>query len=234
MLESYLQISLLPIVTLFTELWLLTSITFLVDNYLYNTGLWSKYKIAEVKPNEMVKYRSTIKDVLVTQGVMFPIIISYTWYFKDSFITDRSLPSRYKIIFDMTNIMLMTDTWFYFMHRLCHEVPFLYKNVHKKHHEWVNPVTATVIYASHIENVFINIGPLYFIAHAINMNWYTWMLWIHTATLNTSIIHSGYKWVPNKNHDYHHKKRDVAFGSGFGLWDYILGTRVKDKYPHLQ
>ena len=62
--------------------------------------------------------------------------------------------------------IIITDIYFYHAHRICHH-PKLYKHIHKRHHEWIYTTCVASIYASWVENVFVNlssviIGPFLF------------------------------------------------------------------------
>ena len=68
-------------------------------------------------------------------------------------------------------ICILEDAYFYYVHRLTHEVKWFYKWVHYLHHEWTAPVAISVSYMHPIEWILVNmtlvyVGPVIIGAHA--------------------------------------------------------------------
>ena len=49
------------------------------------------------------------------------------------------------LVFSVALFLCFTDTAIYWIHRLEHEIPFLYKYVHKPHHAWFVPTPFTAL-----------------------------------------------------------------------------------------
>jgi sterol desaturase/sphingolipid hydroxylase (fatty acid hydroxylase superfamily) len=115
--------------------------------------------------------------------------------------------------------MVMSELWFYSIHRVCHKFPFLYAVVHEHHHRIEDPHVIHASYQHPLEMVFITmgtcwIGPLLLPGHEITIG-----LQVVLVAVFGNFGHCG---IPNI-HDSHH--RIPAGNYGF-LWlaDWLFGT----------
>ena len=112
--------------------------------------------------------------------------------------------------------LFITDTWFYFTHRLMH-TPMLYRRVHKYHHEFIGLNSAAFTYCHWLECFLVNepatvIGPLLSGLPRELVNF-----WVVFASCNSVVSHSGFNImgpVSGAPHDYHHVWRDCELGAG--------------------
>ena len=95
-------------------------------------------------------------------------------------------------------ILFVQDFMFYWSHRTLH-LPFLYKRVHKVHHEFYNTIAFASLYAHWFEWLFGNLMPVF-------INLFIFQDKLHVATfglfnfygvLKTHNAHSGYSFPYN-------------------------------------
>merc|ERR1719240_137343 len=102
---------------------------------------------------------------------------------------------------------------FYWSHRAFH-LPFLYKHIHKIHHEVKAPFGICALYfhpIEHIQAAFEGMAPALLLGSHISI----YILWTFIATLAVLVHHNGYDWEPyvpdsirpfasmTQQHDYH-------------------------------
>lgn len=83
--------------------------------------------------------------LLILIVVMYPLIKwrGLPW--------QAELPSFQRVLFDLAGCLIIEEFGFYYTHRLLHH-PYLYKHIHKIHHEWTAPIGIVGIYAHPIEH----------------------------------------------------------------------------------
>ncbi|EST06029.1 Fatty acid hydroxylase [Kalmanozyma brasiliensis GHG001] len=135
------------------------------------------------------------------------------------------------------------DFWFYWYHRLMHEVPWLWR-FHRKHHTTKHPIAALGAFADHEQEFFDMVGiPI--------LAWLSWRINFATWWVSTCYIlfieasgHSGLRgyfqnpttWMLRyfdaelclEDHDIHHRqgwKKSGNYGKQTRLWDKIFGTQ---------
>lgn len=120
----------------------------------------------------------------------------------------RDVPSFSVVIKDLIVCTWLFEFAFYISHRMLHS-SFMYKHIHKTHHEWKTPMSIVSIYCHPVEHIMSNmfptlIGPLVMNSHVST----TW-LWLGITLTTTLIDHSGYH-IPflhsSEAHDWHHLK----------------------------
>ncbi|OWK12071.1 hypothetical protein Celaphus_00003790, partial [Cervus elaphus hippelaphus] len=103
--------------------------------------------------------------------------------------------------------------------------PKLYKKIHKKHHEWTVPITATCLSVHPIEHV-INMLLAILAPKVMGSPLSSITTCISLALTFTMISHCGYHlpFLPSPEfHDYQHQKVDQCYGA-LGMLDYRHGT----------
>ncbi|KAF9947042.1 hypothetical protein BGZ70_002905 [Mortierella alpina] len=133
--------------------------------------------------------------------------------------------------------MAVLDTWQYFLHRLFHVVPFLYKHFHSRHHRLYVNCPMGALYNHPFEGFMMDsLGAS--IAFLISgMGNRGALVFFSISTLKTVDDHCGYNLPFNplqqlfsNNADYHDIHHQIFglksnFSQPFGtFWDHVLGT----------
>ena len=135
------------------------------------------------------------------------------------------------IFYDTFFVLIINDTWFYWLHRLFHENNFLRRTIHGEHHLSIRPLPLDYIYAHPLEIIFGFIGmilPLFiktinlygYLIASILRNFHE--IEIHTSKNNYSII--PFFNPPNKHYIHHSVTRNCNYASMFPFWDNLMGT----------
>ena len=150
-------------------------------------------------------------------------------------------PPWWKMAYQIAIFFVMEDTWHYWNHRLMHESKFLYKNIHKIHHQYSAPFGLAAEYASPIEVMMLGLGtvgsPILYCALTGDLHILTVYLWIVGRLFQAIDAHSGYEfpwslhhflpfWAGADHHDTHHEKFIGNYASSFRWWDYIMCTET--------
>ena len=118
-------------------------------------------------------------------------------------------------VLDISHCSFIMDTWQYFLHRLFHTVPFLYRHFHSVHHRLYVPYAFGALYNHPFEGLLLDsLGAV--IAHsAAGMTVRQSIVLFGVSTMKTVDDHCGYKiwWDPfqaifgnnSEYHDLHHQ-----------------------------
>lgn len=157
-----------------------------------------------------------------------------------SIYTDVSLHGWPYLVGSVVAMIIVQDTYFYWVHRLMHRVPLLWK-VHATHHRSHNPTPWTA-YA---------FDPGEALIHALFMPLFVAFVPMHVGGLfaftahmmaRNAIGHCGYEIFPKgwadrpglglvtmvTHHDMHHEHAPRNFGLYFTWWDRLMGTEHPD------
>lgn len=138
-------------------------------------------------------------------------------------------------------VLLVDDTSFYWGHRTLHRNPWLYKNVHRIHHEANAPVPLEYIYVHPVEQMVGAFGILsgFLIVVLLWGSLSAWVIWLYMGfrVLHELIIHSGARlpllplpfFVSTRDHDLHHARPGRGnYASLLRWWDWLLRTQSSD------
>lgn len=149
---------------------------------------------------------------------------------------ETKLPSLLMCTLHISMATLTNEVLFYTAHRILHEFPFLYQNIHKQHHKYVGSISIAAEYAALPEEIFGASIPtmIYMLLVKAPNPLFFW--WICLRLFETYESHSGYcfkdTWLSKigllnahraEFHDYHHTANVGNFGVGLCM-DYILQT----------
>ncbi|CAB9499430.1 Fatty acid hydroxylase domain-containing protein 2 [Seminavis robusta] len=168
----------------------------------------------------------------ISAYVAFPILFQPLLLGFDSSDSDGTatgIPSVAGSFLQLLFCLLANDTLFYVMHRLLHS-KWLYKSIHKQHHEFVGAVSYAAEYAHPLEGLLANQLPTVSGLFVWRMHPLCFFIWIGLRLQETYETHSGYrsgsivfgKDYQVAHHDFHHSYNQGNFGAFY--LDWMFGT----------
>jgi methylsterol monooxygenase/4-alpha-methyl-delta7-sterol-4alpha-methyl oxidase len=228
----------------------LTANSFFTLLYILENPLIESWKISKEpwpwKSDPLFKDKliKVLKSFLLNNTIVI-IPLSLLQGLRVNYLTrPEDFPSLSINFFQILFFILVEDCLFYWSHRILHSA-YLYKNIHKQHHEFNISISVASEYSHPLEFFIGNIvpvgaGPFILRVLSIDVHILTWFLWITFRSFHTSEGHSGYNLpfspfrflpfgVSSRFHDDHHLKNLGNFGSMLVFWDSICGTNQELK-----
>lgn len=200
--------------------------------------IWQYFETDRENPHVLENIDANIWNSLVSIPTMW---LSLEWIFRERvyLIDDAVVPTQEKyatVFMDIMIFLLISDAWFYWSHRLFHEVDGLWCH-HVLHHR-LNPakgVTAIAAASTSAVDLTLTHLPMFwfpfcckrfeFWAVVIALVFMMfWLPFIHSASFwktNTHIL------MDPTNHRVHHcwgRKNNYNFGGYTLIWDKLMGT----------
>jgi sterol desaturase/sphingolipid hydroxylase (fatty acid hydroxylase superfamily) len=148
---------------------------------------------------------------------------------------------------------LIFDFFHYWSHRMLHEYPLLYRQFHKKHHQYQQPNVWITFHQHPMDLFFTNLCPTLITfwimkRYICDISLLQWK-WINTYKTYIEICgHTGKDipktcgfpqciWIPKilkielytKDHDRHHSENNCNYSKRFIIWDKIFRTFRNEK-----
>ncbi|KAF3156047.1 hypothetical protein TWF106_001160 [Orbilia oligospora] len=176
---------------------------------------------------------SNVASYLSTQGSMGVFLVNVDWRWKIA-------ETLYWVLFPLLRLGLaifILDTWQYFWHRLMHQVPFLYRTLHSRHHRLYVPYAFGALYNHPLEGLILDTMGAGLAFKVSGMSMKGSVFFFGFSAMKTVDDHCGYKLpfdplqiIFSNNaeyHDIHHQGWGIKhnFSQPFLIcWDRWLGT----------
>lgn len=219
---------------------------FLFILYTKKIPFFEQFRVSKTTPwpweSDPESYKSNRNKVylnlFINNFILLPLVIGHSVEVNSSPMTTdpEKFPSSLEIFTQLIFFMVAEDFSFYWMHRLVH-TGFLYRKIHKKHHEFKTTVGISATYAHFLEFIFVDAVPSGIGCALIGnrTHVFTYYMWVIVRIVESTDGHSGYDfpWSPFRllflgasasHHDYHHSHTVGNFSSFFTIWDRICGT----------
>lgn len=189
---------------------------------------------AQIRRELLNALPNTLVSAIFSSVVIYLGQIGYTQVY-----TDFSAHSPWLGIGGFVLLLVIDDTWFYWVHRLLHH-PRIYRYVHLEHHKSIDVTPFTSLSFHFLEPLLLT---LWIIPVAIYIPIYAPVLaavqvW---GTLDNIKSHLGYELYPawwNRSplgfltsstyHNLHHSRFKGNYGVHFRIWDRLMGTEIKE------
>lgn len=219
--------------------WMLACAPFVVIDHfdlLVNRRIQQKAKVAS-------STRATARRmVLINFAWLLPAVVLAAPLLARCFPFDAVSPSWHLVPLIGALWFVLHDISFYSYHRVLHEVPWLYKTIHKPHHVF----TAPFAWSSHavhpvemaLQSVGAMSGPLLW-SSTVGLPLHAWWVWLAVVQWQGVMDHCGYE-LPKpfdvfallpgfggtKFHDEHHQFFLGNYAAALSVIDDVMGTRV--------
>lgn len=209
--------------------------------FLYHYGI---FKECIIQKRAIVPYSLISKawfGFTLNHFFVIPFLIYFAYPEAKKYLTlscsPTDIPDVGTILLQISICIVLEDFLFYWSHRILH-IPFFYKHIHKKHHQFYALTACSGIAAEYthpIESLFGNVIPALIGPALLDMHLYATVVWLVIRMWKTCDAHSGYqfRWSPfnigfpfnqAERHDFHHETGKGSFGSFLVVWDTVCGT----------
>lgn len=139
-------------------------------------------------------------------------------------------------LFTVVAMIILHDTFFYFAHRLMHH-KFIFKIVHKVHHNSTNP-SPWAAFSFHPTEAVLEALILPMIVFTMPVHPFAILIFLLFMTFMNVLGHLGFEMYPKgftthwlgkwnntaTHHNMHHKHYNCNYGLYFNFWDRVMNT----------
>ncbi len=209
-------------------------------------GWFKQYELQKPRPGPDEKLvRACLFKNLRNHFVMMPAALYFFAYDAYSYMGMKTDYASWQgvtwmtVVRDLLISLALNDTGFYWAHRALH-TPWLYKNIHKQHHQFKQPVASAAEWAHPVEDVLGNMCPTLIGCFLMGSHMYVTLFWLWLRLWKSMDAHCGYSLPPplsiwhglpgmlgSDMHDFHHESKEgmnSCFGAMTTFWDSFCGT----------
>lgn len=232
----------------------LITYTFLVLRYMFFSGIafaifyiWKKRSWLHLKIQKRFPKRKKIQQeikysfvslsifALVSVFIMFLTRAGYTQIYQDV-----GEYGWFYFVCTLPMLLLIHDTYFYWVHRLMHH-PKIFKHVHAVHHHSHNP-SPWAAFSFHPLEAIVEVAIFLIIVFIIPINIWMLLIFVMLSQSMNVLGHLGYELFPkgflkhpigkwlntSTHHNMHHRYSTANYSLYFSIWDRIMKTNHKD------
>lgn len=157
-----------------------------------------------------------------------------------------NFPPMQQVALELAMLQLVDDFFQYWGHRIQHEIPYIWKKWHSKHHQMETPTTHSTGYIDDLDTT-LQVGiPMILATILTKPLSISFTMYCFIRISENTINHCGYnhplinflwcKWLPLRapigHHDSHHKYSNHGKGAKnyaefYIIWDWIFGSYRK-------
>ena len=199
-----------PFFVHFFSYWSICSIFYVIDYFRLESTHenWNRYKLAATV---------SLKNQFC---ISFPTLYLLSGKIQHAV----ELSSNDGVLFTIWKLFLIVNVsnlLFYWSHRALH-IPFIFKNIHYRHHEFIEPVGAAALYAHPVEHLISNTLSFLLPFMFIGTNYSMMLVLLGTSSAITVFSHTKSFNIFN-DHLIHHQLYKYNYGFG-GYLDKVFGT----------
>eukprot|EP00927_Polykrikos_kofoidii_P042433 TRINITY_DN3637_c0_g1_i2.p1 TRINITY_DN3637_c0_g1~~TRINITY_DN3637_c0_g1_i2.p1 ORF type:complete len:365 (-),score=42.77 TRINITY_DN3637_c0_g1_i2:142-1155(-) len=199
------------------------------------SDLLNAFRIQSTKRFDTSKFWKLVTTVGINFFLVMPFVSTLAYVLilggGGGLRIEPELPGPLEMFLHMIYYLLWNEVLFFYGHWMMHANTWLYRKVHKIHHEFTAPCALAAIYCHPVEFVISDFIPLGVGCFLLNSHAFTFCVWCVFAVLGTQTHHCGFRWPwiaswdhqPNF-HDMHHQRFTVNFGQ-FGFLDTLHDTK---------
>jgi Delta7-sterol 5-desaturase len=206
--------------------------------YVLKRNAWRFKRIQHKFPRNADLLREigfSISTALIFAAVGYIVFLTPVREYTQVYFSIEERSTAY-FIFSILAIILLHDTYFYWMHRMIHH-PSMYRLVHKTHHLSTNPSPWAAM-AFHPIEAFFEAGIIIIVAflfpvHPLAIGIFLLFMMVYNVYghLGYELYPKGFatsfvgRWVNTSvNHNQHHQYFKGNYGLYFLFWDRWMGT----------
>lgn len=206
--------------------------------YVWKRQAWRFKKIQPKFPLPKDYLREILYSILTTfifAGIGFFVFLTPFKNYTKAYFNIQDHGAGY-LIFSVLLIIIIHDTYFYWIHRFMHH-PAVYRWFHKVHHLSINP-SPWASMAFHPLEAIVEAGIIVLVAFLFPVHPLAIGIFLLFMMAYTVYGHLGYelypkgfsknfigKWINTSvNHNQHHQYFEGNYGLYFLFWDRLMGT----------